>query len=475
MPLIRDKGLSVDIRPTTLPGVYIADATNNPTGAFKIHGAIPSGLAAKTQGGELLVTASAGNHGAGVAYAARLLGMHARIYVPVSAPEVKVAKIRGFGAEVVKVGSCFDDCLVAARLDEHVCSTRGFFVHPFDSMMVAAGQGTIGVDILEGASRIVANTDCDVVRVYLPIGGGGLMAGVASVLKTRWPNTFPPLEIIGVVDESSPASLIATLFGRPVKVSPTTIADGTRVAQVGETFLSVSHLVDRLILVPHDAIVSAMRLYKELNFHHVEGAGALALAGVEAVRHHALLGAGSRALNFAVLTGRNVDVSTYHEAVTAAPRIDLASHQRQGFDVVIPEEPGELLHFLETVRAYNIASLTYKQRPDSPSGILRVEFEVRTSAVDHLERDLSEAFPGSRRLAPGEHMIYEVGHPVARGYREELITLDDRPGSFHACISELSRAGRFGSVGFLFYRKPPAVGTKAQVVVGRIPPGLALD
>jgi hypothetical protein len=293
------------------------------------------------------------------------------------------------------------------------------------------------------------------------------MAGVSSALKTRWTENLPALEIVGVIDESAPASLLATLFGRPVKVSPNTIADGTSVALVGQTFLSVSHLVDHLLLVPHDSIVSAMRRYETLTLTRLEGAGALALAGADTVQAYAMLGAGAKVLSFALVSGRNVDAITYQETVTATPRLNIHSHVRQGFDVLLPEQPGELVHFLRSVANYNIASLTYKQRPGATSGLLRVEFEVEASAVDPLESILMGAFPGSRRLQPGEHMVYEVGAPVAKRYHEELITLDDRPGSFLECIEKLSEPERFGSVGFLFYRKPPVAGTRAQLVVGR--------
>jgi threonine dehydratase len=464
---MRAHDLKVAFLPVSPEGLCIADASQNPTAAYKIRGALASAQTAKAAGSDLLVTASAGNHGAGIAFASQLLGMQARVYVPENAPMVKIQKIQGFGAEVVKVGSCFDDCLAAARLDHDVSSSRGKFVHPFDDVMVAAGQGTIGVELLEHAAQLVSASYYDAVRVYLPIGGGGLMAGVSSALKTRWPASFPPLEIVGVIDESAPASLLATLFGRPVKVSPNTIADGTKVALVGQTFLSVSHLIDHLLLVPHDSIVSAMRQYERHTLSRIEGAGALALAGAETVRTNALLGTGTRVLSFALVSGRNVDAQTYHETITATPRLNLVSHLRQGFDVVIPEEQGQLVHFLQTVADYNIASLTYKQRSGAVSGLLRVEFEVEASAVAPLERILVHRFPGSRRLKPGEQMVYDVGSPVAKEYREELITLSDRPGSFLQCIEKLSENEPLGSVGFLFYRKPPVAGTCAQVVIGR--------
>jgi len=466
-PLMIANGLKVDLQPGAHDDLLIGDVTGNPTKAYKVRGALASADAAKREGQDLLVTASAGNHGAGIAYAARLLGLRARVYVPTTAPGAKVQIIEGFGAEVIKVGSSFDESLARARQDADVRLSRGKFVHPFDDLIVAAGQGTIGVELLESLSASLATKPVDIVRIFLPIGGGGLMAGVASVMKTRWQTTHPKLEIVGVIDESAPASLLATLFGRPVRVAPNTIADGTRVALVGETFLSVSHLIDKLILVPHDAIVSAMRSYESHTGTRLEPSGALALAGEQVARNEKLFGTRAVTTSVALVTGRNFDVVTYQDTLKAAPRLNLDSHLRQGFDVLIEERPGELLRFLRTVRDYNIASLTYKQRPGTRAGHLRVEFELETSAVNSVERLLGRSFPGSRRLQPGEHMLYEVGRPVAHKFKEDLVTLTDEPGSFLRCVEQLSHEGSVGSVGFLFYRKPAHDGALAQVVIGR--------
>jgi hypothetical protein len=140
---------------------------------------------------------------------------------------------------------------------------------------------------------------------------------------------------------------------------------------------------------------------------------------------------------------------------------------RQGFDVVIEERRGELLHFLRTVKGFNFASLTYKQQPTTKTGHLRVEFEIATGEVDTVHQVLESNFPGSRRLMPGEQMAYQVGRPVAQEFKEELITLTDAPTSFLHHVEQLTSKGTFGSVGFLFYRKPAHAGALAQVVIGR--------
>lgn len=466
LPLMKRSDISLAITEPNANGLCIADATRNPTHAYKIRGALASVASAKKSGRDVVVTASAGNHGAGVARAAQMLGLKALVYVPANAPQVKVDKIEGFGAMVVKCGESFDQSLAEALNDSRVSAGRGVFIHPFDDLMVAAGQGTIGLELLSFLEELQSKHPYERVRVFLPVGGGGLLAGVASTLKTLWNPEKPEPEIVGVVDESSPAALLGTLFGRPVCAVPDTIADGTKVALIGETFLSVSHLIDHMMLVPHDSIVAAMRRHERETFTQLEGAGALALAGEAQARKHRVFGDDERTVSIALVSGRNVDPKTFHEAVTAQDRLDRVLNTRQRFDVRVPEREGELLHFLRTVKSFNIASLTYKQRPGSQAGTVRVEFEVRRGALAHLERAIMTDFPGSHRLQEGEEMVYPVGAPVAKDYHDELITLDDQPGSFLRCVEQLTQSGSFGAVGFLFYRKPAHVGRQAQVVLG---------
>ena len=467
LPLMRRHDLDIRVSEARARSVCVVDTTENPTQAYKIRGALAAVSEAQQLGKQIVITASAGNHGAGVAYAAKLLGLRALIYVPENAPEVKVDKIQRFGATVVKAGSCFDEALALASDDFRLASGEGAFVHPFDDVRVAAGQGTIGLQILEKLHQLSDRSPNERFRIFLPVGGGGLVAGVASTVKSLWNGRGQPPEIVGVIDESSPAALLGTLFGRPVCAIPDTIADGTKVAVIGSTFLSVAHCIDHIMLVQHDEIVAAMRRYERESLVKLEAAGALALAGEAVARKHNLFGDSHVSLHMAVVTGRNIDPATFHREVTNDLRLDLALVARQAFDIEVPEREGELLHFLRTVRSFNIASLTYKQRPGTSSGTVRAEFEVARSEYNQLEKAILRDFPGSRKLIEGEEGLYRIGKPVAREFRDELITLDDTPGSFLRCIEELSVSGSFGAVGFLFYRKPAYVGRQAQVVLGR--------
>lgn len=448
-------------------GLVVLDATKNKTAAYKLRGAIASTHSAKQQGSDSVWTASAGNHGAGVAMAAELLGLGATVYVPETAPSIKVRNIERFGARVVTTGGNFDECLANAHELQRRTSATSTFVHPFDDHVVAAGQGTLGLELIDHLKAILREQSFSVIRIFVPIGGGGLISGMASVLRGLWNDSLPPLQIIGVVDESSPASLVGTLFGRPVTALPDTIADGTRVAQVGQTFLSVAPLIDFIMPVPHDAIVATMRRHFDRTQEALEPSGALALTGEALARRHSLLPKTRTSLHYAVVSGRNVDDETFRAVMSEPARRCERSQSRVPYQVRIPEHDGELLRFLNTVADFNIASLTYKQRSGNPLGDLQVEFDVMNSQTPELHDRLVRQFPQSVMLPSARSLLFPVGEPVAQHYRDELITLQDRPGSFRDYVRCLHDAGTLGSVGFLFYRQPAQAGSKAQVVIGR--------
>ena len=466
-PLMWEHRIRLEYGETAGGSCIIADATKNPTNAYKVRGALASAAAAKASGKRSICTASAGNHGAGLAYAAQLLGIRATIYVPENAPAVKLNAIESFGASIIRAGGSFDECLAIARSRLTSEGAGSVFIHPFDEDLVVAGQGTIGLELLEHLEKVASARDIDRVRVFLPIGGGGLASGVASTLKSFWPRNLAQPEIVGVIDESSPASLIGTYFGRPVRAIPDTIADGTRVALVGNTFIALASLVDKILLVPHDAIVDTMRRYHAQTGAMLEPSGALALAGDDFTRRMKLYNHSRDTLSFALISGRNIDPAVFQATVSEHARLNLSAKARIAYDVVIPEEAGLLKVFLRSVREFNIAGLTYKQQPNSLTGTLRVEFEVKHSQISELDNRIISRFPGSKLLSGGRHALFTIGMPVANEYQDELVTLKDYPGSFLCFIENLERCSSLGSVGFLFYRKPALKGSNAQVIIGR--------
>jgi threonine dehydratase len=264
------------------------------TGSFKERGAL-NRIATLTpeQGKRGVVAASAGNHAQGVAYHATLRGIRAVIVMPLTTPLVKVTATRGFGAEVVLHGANYDEaCAEALRL----CEEQGMtFIHPFDDPLVMAGQGTIGLELLEQVADLEA--------VVVPIGGGGLIGGIACAVK----ESKPSVKVIGVQTARLPSMKQAVYERHPVTLDPsTTIADGIAVRRAGDvTYPVVERYVDEIVTVEEDEIASAILTLLEREKTLAEGAGATALAAI--LQHKTSLAKGTRT---AVLVGGgNIDVT----------------------------------------------------------------------------------------------------------------------------------------------------------------------
>jgi len=264
------------------------------TGSFKERGALNK-IATLTddEAKRGVVAASAGNHAQGVAYHATRRGIRAVIVMPLTTPLVKVQATRGFGAEVVLHGANYDEaCEEATRL----CKAEGMtFIHPFDDPLVMAGQGTIGLELLEQVEGLEA--------VVIPIGGGGLIGGIACALK----ESKPSLRIVGVQTAKLPSMRDAVAAGHPVTLPPgTTIADGIAVRHAGDvTFPVVQKYVDEIVTVDEDEIASAILTLLEREKTLAEGAGATALAALLQRRTSLPEGATTAVL----VSGGNIDVT----------------------------------------------------------------------------------------------------------------------------------------------------------------------
>jgi threonine dehydratase len=249
--------------------VYLKLENLQMTGSFKERGALNRiAMLTPEQAGRGVVAASAGNHAQGVAYHATKRGIRALIVMPLATPLVKVTATKGFGAEVVLHGANYDEaCAEAMRL----CAAQGMtFIHPFDDAVVMAGQGTIGLELLEQIPELEA--------VVVPIGGGGLIGGIACAIK----ESRPEVRIVGVQTSRLPSMLAARAEGHPVTVDPsTTIADGIAVRRAGDaTFPVVERYVDEIVTVDEDEIASAILVLLEREKTLAEGAGATALAAL---------------------------------------------------------------------------------------------------------------------------------------------------------------------------------------------------
>ena len=320
------------------------------TGAFKIRGAFNKISSLGDEGGAGVVAASAGNHGQAVAWAAREVGVPATVFVPQDAPMAKVEATRNYGAHVEMTGAGFEEALDAAR--EYVGRTGAVFVHPFEDDVVVAGQGTLGLEL--------ADLLPDVETVVVPVGGGGLCAGVSLALKAVRPN----VRIVGV-------QAAGCLPGG----SGFTIADGIAVKHPGETTAGILHeTVDDLVAVSDEEISTAIVLLLERLKLVVEGAGAV---GVAALLQGRIAGEGSVGI---VLSGGNIDptllISVMRHGLTAASRY-LVLRTR------VPDRPGELIKLLQLVAEERVNVLSVEHHREGMAvPIAETEIELTLGMRD---------------------------------------------------------------------------------------------
>jgi threonine dehydratase len=273
--------------------VYLKLENLQMTGSFKERGALNRiALLTPEQAKRGVVAASAGNHAQGVAYHATKRGIRAVIVMPLATPLVKVTATRGFGAEVVLHGANYDEAYEEAR---RICAAQEMtFVHPFDDPAVMAGQGTIGLELLEQVQGLEA--------VVVPIGGGGLIGGVACAIK----ESRPQVKVVGVQTSRLPSMAVAVREHHPVTIPPgTTIADGIAVRRAGEvTYPVVARYVDEIVTVDEDEIASAILTLLEREKTLAEGAGAAGLAAL--LQKKMTLNGAKTAV---VIGGGNIDVT----------------------------------------------------------------------------------------------------------------------------------------------------------------------
>ena len=351
--------------------VYLKPENMQVTGAYKIRGAYYKiSTLSEEEKARGLITASAGNHAQGVAYAATAAGVKATIVMPTSTPLVKVNNTKDYGGNVILHGEVFDD---AAELAAKLAEEKGLtYVHPFNDPVLATGQGTIAYEIFQDLP--------DVDTILIPIGGGGLAAGVSTLSKLL----NPSVEVIGV-EPTGAASMKASLEAGQVVTLPTasTIADGVAVKTPGDkVFPYVRKNVDRVMALEDDELVEAFLDVMERHKMVVENAGLLTVA---ALRH--LKPEGKNVV--CVLSGGNMDVITMSSLVQHG----LISRGRIfTFAVELPDRPGELLRVADIVakNSGNIIKLEHNQfvNINRNSGVeLRVTLEA--FGHDHKQQILN--------------------------------------------------------------------------------------
>jgi threonine dehydratase len=300
------------------------------TGSFKLRGALAKMALLESGATPGVVTASAGNHAQAVAYAARERGLSCEVFMPQSAAIAKAEATTALGAHVRLVGETVDESLAAAR--ERAEETRLAFVHPFDDRAVIAGQGTLGLELLSQVP--------DLARVVVPVGGGGLISGVAIAVKSQ----RPEVEVVGVQAEACAPMSASLTAGEPVAVnSALTIADGIAVKRPGLLTLElIDRWVDDMVTVTEDEVAEAMVFLLERAKLVVEGAGAVGVAALLAER----VEPDDRGPTGVILSGGNVDPGLLAQI---ARRHESQAGRRYVLLARLPDRPGSLAVLLALV------------------------------------------------------------------------------------------------------------------------------
>lgn len=411
-----------------------------PVFSFKLRGAYNriaqlSDAAAKRG----VVCASAGNHAQGVALAARRRGIPTAIVMPRTTPQIKVQAVIALGGEVVLHGDDYDTALERAL--ELARERDLVFVHPFDDADVIAGQGTIGVELLR-------QTGGHLDAIFVPVGGGGLIAGIAVYVKYLYPN----IRIIGVEPEDAAGMYESLKAGRRVTLERVGIfADGVAVRRVGEeTFALCRDHVDEILLLDTDEICAAIQDVFEDTRSIVEPAGALAVAGLK--KYVAREGWRDKRV-VAINSGANINFDRLRHV---AERADLGGEREALLAVTIPERPGSFLRFCELLGNRNVTEFNYRYESEQAARIF-VSFGLSQGRTekDAVVAALRAAGYTVTDMTDNEmaklHVRYMVGGR-ARGIRDELLyrfEFPERPG---ALLRFLQAVGGRWNISLFHYR-----------------------
>lgn len=348
--------------------IYLKCENKQKTGAFKLRGAynklVNMSEEDKKKG---VIASSAGNHAQGVAYAATAFGIKSTVVMPLTAPIAKVQATRDYGAEVIQAGQVYDECyLKAVEIQKETGAT---FLHPYNDIDVMAGQGTIGLEIFEDMP--------DVDAVIVPIGGGGLISGIATALKSLKPD----IKIIGVQPEIIASTKVSLEKGEIVTLpGAKSLADGISVAAPGsECFKYIKKYVDDVVTVSEEEIAFAMFNLMERGKLIAEGAGAAPLAALLAGK---IEGIGGKNV-VALVSGGNVDIATVAKIIE---RELILLHRRIRFSVELPDKVGQLGKLIYDISQLGGNVVTARQDTNwNEKGLdyATVNFEVSAESPEH--------------------------------------------------------------------------------------------
>jgi threonine dehydratase len=426
--------------------------------SFKLRGAYNriSGLSGE-QCARGVVAASAGNHAQGVALAARKLNVKALIVMPRTTPSIKVEAVRDYGARIKLEGDTYDEAYTWAA--KYAKEKDLAFIHPYDDPVVIAGQGTVGLEILQ-------QHEDDIEAIFVPVGGGGLIAGIAAVVKSL----RPEIKVIGVEPDEAPCMYEALKRGRRITLKQVGIfADGVAVRQAGkEPYRIARQYVDDVILVNTDEICAAMKDIFDDCRAVVEPAGALAIAGMKKyVEKTGIKGSSLVAIN----SGSNVNFDRLRHV---SERAEIGERREALLAVTIPEKPGSFKKFCRVIGKRGITEFNYRFSDASNAHVFagiqmqggeeeRLELLETLRDQDYPVEDLTDS-----ELAK-LHIRHMVGGRVS-GLKDELLfrfQFPERPG---ALLNFLLSMGNRWNISLFHYRNHGA--DYGRVLVGiQVPPG----
>ena len=372
-----------------------------------------------------VVAASAGNHAQGVALAGHTLGISTSIVMPETTPPIKVEAVKRLGGETILHGDSYDAAYLHAKT---LAENKGMvLIHPFDDIDVIAGQGTIGMELIRQMRQPVD-------AIFLPVGGGGLIAGVSAYIKYL----RPEIKIIGVEPEDSPTLHAALKQGEPVVLESVGLfADGVAVKKIGEqTFTLANAYVDEVLLVKTDEICAAIKDVFEDTRTLTEPAGALAVAGIK--KYIQREGCEEQRL-IAVLSGANVNFDRLRHI---AERAEFGEQREALLAVTIPECPGSFRHFCEVLGKRGISEFNYRysdqssahvfagislseglaERDDIIQALASADYQVQDMTDNEMAKLHLRHMIGGRTTGLGDEVLYRFQFPERPGALLDFLT-----------------------------------------------------
>lgn len=410
--------------------VYFKREDLQPIFSFKLRGAY--NRMAHLTGQERqrgVITASAGNHAQGVAFSGQKLGIRTVIVMPVTTPEIKVHACRARGAEVVLHGDSYSDAEAHAYCLQ--AESRLVFIHPYDDPLVIAGQGTIGLEISQQMRQ-------EQYRVFVPVGGGGLIAGIAVFLKS----INPRIKIIGVEPNDSDAMFQSIRANERVTLAQVGIfVDGVAVRCVGEhTFRLVREYVDDFIQVTTDDVCAAIKDVFDDTRSIQEPAGALSVAGL---KRYAVENGLTNETLVALACGANMNFGRLRYV---AERAEIGEQREALFAVTIPEQPGSFKRFCRAVGRRNITEFNYRYAPRPEAhifvGIQLEHTEQRTAIISDLEQAGYAVLDLTHNEMAVVHVRHMVGGRAPEAVDERLYSFEfpERPGALLQFLESLDES-----------------------------------